>query len=143
MILPDVNLLIYAHDEDSHWHARAREWWSGLLNGREPVGIPWMVSVGFLRLITHPELSKDPCSPDQAAAILKVWFSTRHVRPLAPGRDHYRHFQTLFTSQSVTGNLINDAHIAAIALEHEACIHSNDTDFARFPGVQFHNPLAA
>lgn len=143
MIVPDVNLLIYAHDEGSPWHRRASAWWDGLLNGGEPVGLSWMVVLGFLRITTNPSINERPQSPEQAMAIVASWETTGLVRYLTPAPEHRLLLEKLVRSSFASANLINDAHLAALAISHGACLHTHDNDFARFPGLRWKNPLRA
>lgn len=141
MIVPDLNLLLYAHNDGAPQFAEARRWWESLLNGTERVGIPWIVAVGFVRLSTKPAVLDRPFSPENAVDTVEEWFSFPHVAPLDPGPEHLDQVRSLLAAAGVAGNLVNDAHIAALALEHGAEVHSNDADFSRFPGVRWRNPL--
>lgn len=143
MIVPDLNLLVYAYNADAPLHDQARVWWEGLMNGRDPVGIPWVVSCGFVRLMTHPRVLDVPLDPLVAIDHVSSWFECPHVRVLNPSPRHLIVLKGLLGSIGVGGNLVTDAHIAAIAIEHQAEVHSNDADFARFPGLSWSNPLAS
>ena len=142
MILPDVNLLIYAHNEAAAAHARARAWWRGLMEGAEPVGLPWAVMLGFVRLSTHPAVLLEPLVPGQALARVREWLARSQVRILEPGSRHLEILEGIFATTGVGGNLTTDSHLAAVAIEHRAEIHSNDADFRRFTGLGWRNPLA-
>ncbi len=141
MIVPDVNLLLYAYNDGAHLHRPARNWWEGLLNGTERIGIPWVVTVGFVRLLTHPSLRDHPATSAQALDFVDLWFHAPHVTPLNPGRQHLTLVRRALDAAGVGGNLATDAHIAALAIEYQAEVHSNDTDFSRFPGLRWRNPL--
>ncbi len=141
MIVPDVNLLLYAHDEVAPLHPSALHWWGRLLNGTERVGIPWVVAIGFVRLATHPSALAHPRSPEEAIDYLDEWFRLPHVTPLNPGRQHLTLVRRALDAAGVGGNLATDAHIAALAIEYQAEVHSNDSDFSRFPGLRWRNPL--
>ena len=141
MIIPDVNLLTYAHDDDALEHIAARRWWDGLLHGAESVGLAWVVVTGFVRQITHPRIVYEPLPPDTAMAIVDQWFELPHVFPLNPGNEHLKLFRHCIDAVGVGGNLVTDCHIAALAMEYDAEVHSNDSDFARFPGLSWRNPL--
>ncbi len=143
MIVPDLNLLVYAYNTDAPLHDEACVWWEGLMNGRDPVGIPWVVSCGFVRLMTHPRVLDLPMDPEVAIDHVSSWFECPHVRVLNPSPRHLVVLKGLLGSIGVGGNLVTDAHLAAIAIEHQAEVHSNDTDFARFPGLQWSNPLGS
>ncbi|MDL5054788.1 PIN domain-containing protein [Oscillatoria laete-virens NRMC-F 0139] len=141
MIVPDANILIYAHDEAAPWHDKARAWWEGALSGTEPVGLAWVVVLAVTRLLTHPTICENPLSPAQVRQLIEGWISVPHVRIIhlsenAPGR-----FFDLLEEAGTGGNLSTDALIALHALEHSATIVSNDRDFDRFAGVKRINPL--
>lgn len=111
------------------------------MNGRDPVGVPWMVSCGFVRLMTHPRVLDIPMVPEVAVAHVASWFDRPHVRVLNPTKRHLDVLKGLLASVGVGGNLVTDAHIAALAIEHQADVHSNDLDFARFPGLNWSDHL--
>ena len=141
MIIPDLNLLVYSYDDGAPFHNPARRWWEGLVNGTERVGIPWVVVVGFVRLLTHGSLREVPASPAQAVDYVREWFRFPHVLPINPGPSHLDYLSRNLNAAGVGGNLVTDAHIAALAMEYQAEVHSNDTDFSRFPGLRWRNPL--
>ena len=141
MIVPDVNLLVFAYHEQSPNHESARQWWEGLVNGTETVGIPWAVSMGFVRLMANPRILDSPMTPSLALDHVKSWFQFAHIRPLDPEANHLTHLQNILNTSGSGANLVPDAHIAALAIEHQAVLHSYDSDFGRFPGLQWHNPL--
>ncbi|MCY4036300.1 MAG: type II toxin-antitoxin system VapC family toxin [bacterium] len=141
MIVPDVNLLVYAYNEDAPYHEQARTWWEGLANGAERVGFPWMVVAGFVRIVTQHRTAVRPVPPEQAVDLVAEWLSLPQVAPLNPGAQHLAIFRRLVVATGVGGNLTTDAHIAALAIEHQGEVHSNDSDFARFPGLRWRNPL--
>ena len=141
MIVPDTNMLIYAFDDMSPYYVRARPWWEELVNSEERVGIPWVVSTAFLRLMTSRRMLKRPAEPSQAVAWVNSWFEHPHVAPINPGTQHMALLGRLLEAVGVGGNLVTDAHLAAIAIEYQAELHSNDSDFARFPGLRWRNPL--
>ncbi|MCE2405872.1 MAG: VapC toxin family PIN domain ribonuclease, partial [Dehalococcoidia bacterium] len=85
MIVPDVNLLVYAHNDGGPYHVAARRWWEGLVNGGERVGVPWVVSAGFVRLMTHPRVLVHPATPSEAVDYVAEWFRFPHVMPINPG----------------------------------------------------------
>lgn len=142
MIVPDVNLLIYAHDSTAPQHSDAKAWWEQTLSGSEPVGIPWIVALAFVRLMTHPTLSDNPMTISQARDRVEGWLAVDHVRLLSPTSETLSHFFNLLGQAGVGGNLCTDAMIAALAVEYGARVHTNDADFGRFSGVVWRNPLA-
>ena len=141
MIIPDLNLLVYAHNAADRRHASAREWWESCLNGSEPVGMAWATLLGFVRLTTHRQVLVSPLPVATATGVVEEWLDQPIVRVLVPGRDHAKHCFGFLKKLGVAGNLTTDAHLAALALEYQAELHSTDTDFARFPGLRWHNPL--
>jgi len=142
MIVPDTNLLIYAHDEKSPYHKRARDWWTKALAGNEPVGIPWIVALAFTRLITHPQICENPLSVEQVREIANGWTSCPHVRLLSVSEGTLNRLFDLLEEAGSGGNLSTDALIALHALENSATVYSNDRDFDRFASVKRVNPLA-
>ena len=141
MIIPDVNILVYAYDSTSPWHERAREWWQQTLVGSESVGIPAVVIMAFIRLTTHTSLSGNPMAIPRANAIVSSWVAVDGVRVLAPTWETLSLMMELLEDAGVGGSLSTDALIAAHALEQRASVWSNDVDFKRFTGVKVHNPL--
>ena len=99
------------------------------------------MATGFVRLVTQPNVLNDPFSPEQAIDTVEEWFRLPHVAPLNPGTEHLRLMRGALAAAGVGGNLVTDAHIAALAIEYQAEVHSNDTDFGRFPGLRWRNPL--
>ncbi len=142
MTIPDLNLLVYAYNDGAPDHARARTWWEGLVNGSQRIGIPWVVSTGFVRLMTHPKVLTHPMSPEAVVDIVMEWFQYPHIIPVNPGADHLLHFRRCVEAAGVGANLITDAHIASLAMEYQGEVHSNDSDFSRFPGLRWVDPLA-
>ena len=141
MILPDINLLIYAHNEAAPLHLEARAWWEDLLTREQPVGLPWMVIFGFIRLTIHAQVLVAPLPPDAALERVNSWLEVPSVRILEPGPRHLVIVAQLFESTRVGGNLTTDTHLAALAIEHQCQLQSNDLDFSRFPGLRWSNPL--
>ena len=141
MIVPDLNLLLYAYNEESPFHDAARQWWENTINGSESVGIPWVVSTGFIRLMSNPKVMAGPASTAEAAVFVEEWFQHEHVVPINPGNDHMTYLRQNLQVAGGGGNSVADAHIAAIAMEHEAVVYTNDSDFDRFSGLKSCNPL--
>lgn len=142
MIVPDINLLLHAYNRDSPSHAPARIWWESLLNGSESVGLSWAAILGFVRLATHRQVFSRPLNVGVACTHARVWLARPCVTVLDPGRRHADILFGLLESLGTAGNLTTDAHLAALAIEHQAVIHSTDADFARFSGLRWVNPLA-
>ncbi|MEM7698552.1 MAG: type II toxin-antitoxin system VapC family toxin [Verrucomicrobiota bacterium] len=141
MIVPDINLLVFAYQRNAPHHEAAKRWWEELINGDRAVGIPWVVSSGFIRLMTHPRVSTHPMEPAEALDLVERWFHFPQVAPVNPGRRHLQTLRQMLVAAGVGGNLVTDAHIAAIAVEYQSEVHSNDSDFGRFPGLRWVNPL--
>lgn len=142
MILPDVNLLLYANVTAFPQHARARVWWEGLLNGRREVCLSAPALFGFVRLATNPRVLDRPWPVESVLARVEEWLSDAPVLFLQPGPRHLAIAFGLLREAGVAANLTTDAQIAALAIEHQAELHSNDADFGRFPGLRWVNPLA-
>jgi toxin-antitoxin system PIN domain toxin len=142
VIIPDVNLLVYAYTAKAPRHTAARAWWEGVDTAGETVGLPWAVSLGFLRLMTHPAVLETPMRPEAAIAIIESWFERPNVEVLDPGPRHLEFLRGLVAELGLAANLTTDAHLAALAIEHRCSLVSNDADFARFPGLRWVNPLA-
>ncbi len=141
MIVPDLNLLVYAHNTGAPFHGAAKGWWENLVNGQERVGLPWAVLTGFVRLMTHPRVLTHPVDPSIAVDYASAWLGFPHITPLNPGSNHLAYFLQNLVAAGTGGNLVTDCHIAALAMEYQAELHSNDTDFSRFPGLRWVNPL--
>jgi toxin-antitoxin system PIN domain toxin len=141
LIIPDINLLIYAHNEAVPQHRAARTWWEDLLGREQPVGIPWAVALGFVRLVTHARVLADPLPPVAALQRIEAWLAQPSVAIVEPGPRHLKILRQLFDATGLAGGLTTDAHLAALAIEHQGELHSNDHDFARFPGLRWRNPL--
>ena len=142
MIIPDVNLLVYAHNRAAAGHERARAWWEDLVDREQPIGLAWAVMLGFVRLVTHPSVLVRPLAPVAALGLVRRWLDQESVRIVEPGPRHMDLLRALFQSTGVAGSLTTDTHLAALAIEHQAELHSNDADFARFPGLRWRNPIA-
>jgi len=141
MIVPDVNLLIYAYDKNAPDHSKARTWWEETLSGSEVVGIPWIVVLAFVRLMTHPTLSTNPMTIQQSREAVLSWCEIKHVRLLSPSPSTIELFFRLLAQAETGGNLSTDAMIAALASEYGGCVYSNDRDFSRFGEIVWRNPL--
>ena len=141
MILPDLNLLVYAYNSDAPQHAAARRWWESSLSGSTSIGLPWAVLMGYVRLMTSRAVLLEPLSPAEAVSDIREWLDQPQVQVLVPGPRHLDVFAGLAEAMGTAGRLTTDLHLAALAIENQAELHSNDTDFGRFPGLRWHNPL--
>jgi toxin-antitoxin system PIN domain toxin len=142
VILIDANLLIYAINSDSPQHASARRWLERTLSGTATVGLPWVVILAFIRVTTRPGVMQRPLPSVDALSYVHSWLQQPCVEAVVPGEHHWSILRNLLEATGVAGNLTSDAHIAALALEHGACVCSTDHDFARFAGLMHVNPLA-
>lgn len=141
MLIPDINLLVYAYNSDAPEHRKARAWWENALSRPGPVGLPWAVLIGYLRLMTSRRIRVDPLPPPDAIAHVRSWLEQPQTQILHPGPRHLDLLESLAASARITGELVTDLHLAALAIEHQAELHSNDSDFKRFPGLRWVNPL--
>lgn len=142
MIIPDINLLVYAYNKLAPHHLRSKQWWERILSEETLVGIPWAVTFGFVRLMTHRQVLIDPVPVDVCCNMVEEWYERPNVQPLDPGPRHLSIFREFLSVTGAGGNLVTDAHLAALAVEHSCELHSNDTDFSRFPGLNWLNPFA-
>jgi uncharacterized protein len=142
VIVVDLNLLIYAVNEDALAHERARRWWERALSGAETVGLAWSVILGFIRLTTNPRVMPRPLTPEQAFAVIDDWLAQPIVTSVEATDRHWAILKELLEPLGTAGNLTSDAHLASLAIEHGARLFSTDNDFARFAGLRWLNPLA-
>jgi toxin-antitoxin system PIN domain toxin len=141
VILVDANLLIYAHVRTYSQHAAARDWLDGRLTESAPVGLPWIALIAFLRITTNPRLVARPLPMTGAWEQLTAWCSCDQVWHPAPTERHASVLGELLAQPGVHGNLVTDAHLAALAIEHGLTLCSTDGDFARFRRLRWINPL--
>jgi toxin-antitoxin system PIN domain toxin len=142
VILVDANILIYASNADTDQHARARDWLTEQLNGLAAVGLPWASLLAFLRVGTQPRAFRTPLMMEAAWQQVSNWLSAEPVWIPTPTERHATVLARLLALPGVYGNLVPDAHLAALAIEHGLTLCSTDGDFARFPTLQWLNPLA-
>ncbi|MGI8680806.1 MAG: TA system VapC family ribonuclease toxin [Mycobacteriales bacterium] len=140
-MLLDANLLLFAVDAHSPFHGSAAAWLTAQLNGPRRVGLPWQSLGAFLRISTHPRASERPLSPPEAWAQVQDWLAADTAWIPQPTDRHAEVLGGLVTSYQLRGNLVSDAQLAAIAIEHGLTLYSADTDFARFREVRWENPL--
>jgi uncharacterized protein len=141
-VIVDANILLYAVDARSTFHQPARNWLEDALNGPARVGLPWMSLTTFLRISTHLRVSANPLSPADAWSYVADWLQAGAAWIPEPTPRHADLFQRLLVDGDLRGNLVPDAHLAALALEHGVGICSADSDFARFPQLSWVNPTA-
>lgn len=142
MILPDLNVIIHAYNRGSALHLAAKDWWEETLSDARPVGLCWAVMLGFLRLTTQRHILREPLRIAEACGEVRAWIAQPAVAVLEPGRRHATIVFDLLERLGTAGNLTTDAHLAALAIEHQCELCSTDADFARFPGLRWTNPLA-
>lgn len=140
--LVDANILLYAKFSGFPQHVAARTWLDTRLNAPEPVGIPWLSLTAFIRIGTNRRVLGEPLSVTDAVAQLRQWTDRRNVWSPEPGSRFTDLYTQLLEESQASGNLVTDAYLAALALEHGLTVVSSDTDFARFPRVKWHNPLS-
>jgi toxin-antitoxin system PIN domain toxin len=141
MILVDANLLIYAVNQDLPQHAAARQWWESTLSSGEPVGLPWVVILAFVRICTSRRVFSHPLAAEAACRYIDEWLALPQVSAIVPGKRHWNVLRGLLAQSGADGNLTTDAHIAALALEQGGVVYSADSDFKRFAGIACINPL--
>lgn len=140
-MLLDANLLLYAVHRQAEQHEAAAAWLTGLLNGPRRVGFPWQSINAFLRISTHPRAFERPLEPATGWQRVTDWLAAPVAWVPEPGPEHRRILGGLLTTPGVRGNLIPDAALAALAIEHGVTLCSTDTDFARFRGLRWEDPL--
>lgn len=141
MILVDANLLIYAHVQSFAQHRRARDWLDERLNGPAPVGLPWPSLLAFLRLVTNRRVFEKPEPIAGAWRQVLAWLEAERAWIPQPTERHPEVLAPLLAGPGVQANLVQDAHLAALAVEHGLILCSTDGDFGRFPGLRWENPL--
>ncbi len=142
MILPDINLLIHAHNLDSPRHVPARDWWDRALAGTEGIGLAWVTVLGFIRIATHRGILAHPMSPADACSRIDEWLSLPQVHLAIPADGHFSRLRQNLEDLGTAANLTTDAHLATLAMERGYTLYSTDADFSRFPGLRWINPLA-
>ncbi len=141
MIIPDLNLLLYAYNPHMPQHDRARRWWEGVMGGDELIGIPLEVAFGFVRVATNPRLGPAKVSLAEARPVVEGWLELPQVRTITPTGGHFARVMNLMAAAMAAGPVLSDAILAAYAIEHRATLCTNDGDFARFPALSWENPL--
>lgn len=141
-MLVDANLLLFAVDEASPFHHRARTWLEEVLNGPTRVGLPWQSLVAFVRIATHPRASASPLDPEEAWRFVEAWLAAGASWVPLPTDRHGEVLGGLIRRYRLCGPLVADAELAALAIEHGLAVASADTDFARFTEIRWFNPIA-
>jgi toxin-antitoxin system PIN domain toxin len=140
-MLLDANLLLYAVDARSRYNAAAAEWLDGALSGDRRVGLPWQTIGAFLRISTHPRVAENPLSPSDAWRYVEAWLAADPVWVPPATERTAAVLARLIEQHDVSANLVTDAQLAALAIEHGLTVISADSDFTRFDDLSWHNPL--
>jgi uncharacterized protein len=138
----DLNILLYAINRDSAQHAQVLAWWETALSGDRPVGLAWVVLLGFLRLSTNAKVFARPLTPEESLERVDAWLGHPNVRVVRESERHWEVLRQLLEQSGCSGNLTTDAYLAALAISQGGTLASCDTDFARFAGLGWENPLA-
>ena len=140
MKLVDTNVLLYAADTGAEQYRRAKSWLEDALSGPGTLVVPWLTAIGFLRISTNPRFYPRPTSTTSALSFLRSVLAVPAVIHGEPDHRHLDRVEALLAATGHGGNLVNDAHLAALALQYEATVVSYDNDFSRFPGVRWERP---
>jgi|HubBroStandDraft_5_1064220.scaffolds.fasta_scaffold186112_2 toxin-antitoxin system PIN domain toxin len=143
MIVLDANVLIYAYNDQAPEHQRASAWLMRVLNGTEPLGLPWTTIWAFLRVMTSKKIWQTPGSPERAFQTIRELLDQPSVTLLNPGLRHAELLEELVTGQHAVGPLVSNAALAALTIENGAVLASTDRDFSRFPNLRCIDPLTA
>ena len=140
MILPDVNLLVHAHNTDSTVHEPARHWWDRCLAGTEGVGLAWIVILGFVRITTHRRVLLHPLPVTNVLDRIESWLRLPHVHVPQPSNRHFSGLRANLEALGTAGNMTTDAHLATLAMQRGYVLYTTDADFMRFQGLRWVNP---
>ena len=141
MIVPDANILVYAHSRQSQFFEASVAWWEEALNGNESIGLSWVVILGFIRLTTNPSAYLEGIDVRHTLQIVESWLTNPNVVVLNPGRDHFQIMSNILSNINLGNKLVSDAHLAALAIENRATLCSHDRDFQRFSGFRLFDPI--
>ena len=142
MIVLDANILLYAYDEASAFHQKARRWLEGAFSDGSTIGLPWQNVAAFLRIVTNSKLPGVRFTVEEAVEIVDRWLEQPGVQLLAPGDRHWSVFRGAIIEGQARGPLITDGLLAALTIEWGGVLYTTDRGFARFPGLRWVNPLA-
>lgn len=143
MKIVDLNVLLYAINRNAAHHDRVRAWWENALTDSEPVGLAWIVLLGFLRLVTSPRVFANPLTPGQALERVDAWLAHENTRLVSETDEQWGILRAFLHETGTSGNLTTDAHLASLAIAQGATLVSCDTDFGRFAKLRWENPIAA
>lgn len=141
MKLLDANILLYAYDSSSPHHRACREWFEAALNADETVALPWQTILAFVRIATNPQATRRPLPGPAACAIVESWLSRPSIAVVSPGERFWEIFRAQVGEAQISGPLVTDTALAALALENGAVLCSTDRDFRRFKDLQILDPL--
>ena len=141
MKIVDLNLLIYAVNQDSVHHTQAKSWLETQLNGIESIGMPWLVILGFIRIMANGRIFPNPLSEIQVTDLVDEWLQNPLVRVPDPEAGHWNLVKDLILETGTAGNLTSDIHLAAIAIGHKAKLFTLDADYSRFRGLRWEKPF--
>lgn len=141
MKLVDTNVLLHAVNSALPEHRPAKFWLDNALSGGAPVGFAWLALIGFVRIATHPSIFQRPLSVPEALDVVDAWLEAAPATVLQPRTTHAAVLRRMLEHAGSAGNLSNDAHLAALAIEHKATVVTFDSDFGNFPGVRSERPL--
>jgi uncharacterized protein len=141
VVLPDVNVLVYAHRQDALHHVRYRDWLENVINGDEAYGLSELVLSGFVRVATHPKVFAKPSALPDALAFARQLRGRPNCVSVGPGLRHWEIFCALCAGAGAKGNLVPDAYLAAMAIESGCEWITTDRDFSRFKGLRWRHPL--
>jgi len=141
--LLDASALLHAYDPDFREYERSRRWLEETFSGPERVGLAWVTVLAFLRIATNPRAFPRPLSIEEATSVVSEWLERPNVSVLEPGARHWEILRDLLSEAQARADLVMDAHIAALALEHGATVCTDDRDFARFPALRTLDPLSS
>ena len=141
MIIPDINLLVYSYNSGGPFHEDAKDWWEHCLSNPGAVGLPWTVILGFVRIMSSNAVFSNPMEPRDAVSEVQLWLACPQTQIVTPGPRHLEILTDIMGAARASGRLTTDAHLAALAIETQSELHSNDVDFARFRGLRWKNPI--
>lgn len=141
MIIPDVNILIYAHNQSAREHTKAKKWLEDAINSGIAILLPWIVISSFIRITTSPNILSNPLTTYASISRIKNLLSYSNVNIISPSEKHLEILENFTTSIDIEGRNFTDAQIASLAIEYNATLCSNDTDFLKYPGLKLENPL--
>jgi uncharacterized protein len=141
VILVDANLLVYAHSLESPHYEPARDWFEEIMSAPDRVGFPWSTLLAFMRLMGNAKMMREPVPPRDTWASVEGWLARPQAWIPVPTERHQRILADLLQGET-RPDVANDAHLAALAIEHGLMVCSTDRDFSRFPGIRWVNPLS-